>query len=693
MNKIEVLSPAGDFDCLVCAVNNGADAVYVGGSKFSARKSAANFSDEQLRQAVCYAHLYGVKVYVALNTLIHEHELEQVYDFIKYCCDIGVDSLIVQDLGVVYMIKRYFPKMPVHASTQMTIHNLHGAKFAKKIGFSRVVVSRELSFDDIANIIQNSGIETEVFAHGALCMCYSGQCLMSSLIGGRSGNRGACAQPCRLPYTICDNDKNISNESDRYYMSLKDLCTIDDIDRFIDCGVSSLKIEGRMKSREYVAIVTAVYNKYRNGGSVDPKDFNLLKNIFSRNGFTKGYLYKKAGADMLNLHKNNDNVYHDIQPEVHDFASNLIESKRFNSIDAYVSVKLNNIPYLTLKYGDICVTEYADAVVEKALKVATDKQRILEQINKTGSTAFVIKNIECDIDDDINISIKTLNELRRNAIFKLESEVLRRETVTYFPYDYKKINSPKNNYRYSASVNNICQAKTANEIGFDKIYISYETYCMDAEYFNKYNNVFCLMLPDIASDEYLDKCQNCGLDEFCISNISQLNLYADKKLSANYTMNIFNSQAQQILNEYGVNCVCMSPELNIKQLENSGCDIDREILVYGRIRLMTVKNCLVKSAKGKCSCADAVNYIKDRKGVYFPFFTNKFNCTNSIYNSVPVYMGDRIDELKNINASLYRFDFTDENQEEIKRIFKSFKSGTKLDDGSFTRGHYYRGVL
>ena len=262
-NNIEILSPAGDMDCFMAAVNNGADAVYIGGSSFSARKSAKNFNNDELIQAVDYAHLRNVKVYVAVNTLVMNDELSDVFDFIKFCYNIGVDALIVQDLGVVYIARKFFPDFPIHASTQMTIHNLSGVKFAEN-----------------QYINSTCDAETEVFVHGALCMSYSGQCLFSSMLGGRSGNRGACAQPCRLPYSVLKKDFSVI-ENNKYFLSLKDLCLVDDVDKLKNIGVSSLKIEGRMKNEEYVAIVTSMYNKYKNNFCVEPDDYYMLENIFS----------------------------------------------------------------------------------------------------------------------------------------------------------------------------------------------------------------------------------------------------------------------------------------------------------------------------------------------------------------------------------------------------------------------------
>ncbi len=690
-HKLEILSPAGEMQSLMAAVNNGADAVYVGGSSFSARKNAVNFTDEQLREAVEYAHLRGVAVYVALNTLIHESELADAYEFIKYCDTIGVDALIVQDMGIVYMLKKYFPHIRMHASTQMTVHNVAGALASQKLGFERVVLSREMSFDEIDNVAKNCDIELEVFGHGALCMCYSGQCLMSSLIGGRSGNRGACAQPCRLPYTVCDKDKNPIGIAGKYYMSLKDLCTVDNIEKFSRCGIASLKIEGRMKSPEYVAIVTAMYNKYRNGGKVAPQDLQLLENIFSRNGFTTGYLRGATGRDMLNADSHNDNVYHNIEQQVHDYAADLIAAEKRIPADIYISVALGELPYVVFTCGGHTVTAFGDRAVEAAQRSDTPAERIVEQVTKLGGTAFVASDVSYNIDSGINIPIKDINNLRRTAVAMLEQEMLIVPERTYKEYDYVRSPAICADSGKSASVRTYAQARKAYDLGFGRIYIPYRVYEQDEEFFDSNDDVFVLMLPAIAGDKQLKKYSKCRLGRVCVSNISHIYASSGRKLCANYTMNVYNSMAQRQLALMGVDCVCMSPELNIAQLAACSCDMDRELVVYGRLALMNIKNCLVKSS-GKCGCDGEVRYLRDRKDAYFPFYTDTDSCTNVIYNSVPLYMGDRYNELKKLSATWLRFDFTDETEAQMEYIADMWDAGKKLPDGTFTRGHYYRGV-
>lgn len=692
-NNIEILSPAGDFECLTAAVNCGADAVYLGGAAFSARANAANFDNGALRGAVRYAHLRGVKVYVALNTLILNSEIERAFDFIKFCRTVGVDALIVQDLGIAYIIGKYFPDFRIHASTQMTIHNLDGVKAAAKLGFRRVVLSRELSYGEIEYITKNTDTEIEVFSHGALCMCYSGQCLMSSLLGGRSGNRGECAQPCRLPCTVLGPDGRPMGEENKYYMSLKDLCLIDDIDCLKDMGVTSLKIEGRMKNKEYVALVTHMYDKYRSGGKVAPEDREMLENIFSRSGFTNGYAYEKTGAHMLNKDKNNDNIYRGIRPEVERYAESLLSAQRTVGVQCRVKIKLGELPEIELTRAGHCALCRGDRPVEAAQRTATDRERIISQVKKLGVTPFHAESISCEIDDDINIPIKTVNELRRNAADELADKlcaVFCRKSDAVFEDEIYE--TPHREPLMSASVISAAQARAAYDTGFDRIYIGCETYLADKEFFDENRDVFALMMPTIERDGKKYDTSDCELDSVCISNISQLGKFGSKRVIANFSMNVFNKYSAAMLSKLGADEICVSAELTLAQLEQFESPVPLEAVVYGRLPLMTVRNCLRKSASGKCGCKDEFFFLKDRKNAVFPVRSDRQSCTNTVYNSVPVYMGDRINELKNSGISTYRFIFTTEAPCEIADILKMYQKREKYPSAAFTRGHWYRGV-
>ena len=463
-NNLEILSPAGSLDTLVCAVNNGADAVYIGGQSFSARKNAANFTNEEITSAVKYAHLYGRKVYVTVNTLVYDGELNDLYDFVAFLYEAGVDALIIQDLGVLSLVKKYFPDFEVHASTQMTIHNIEGARLAKEQGFSRVVLSRELTFGEIKAISDAVDIELEVFVHGALCMSYSGQCLMSSFIGARSGNRGDCAQPCRLPYTLVSDKGKILGESNKYLLSLKDLCLIDEIEELKNCNVKSLKIEGRMKSSEYVSLVTHMYDKYRNGGKVAKEDYEALRNIFSRSGFTKGYLSGDCGRGMLNYNANNDKVYDNISADVHALAKELMKVKPEPIIcDARAKINLGRPMMLEVSAKGRTVSLTGEIPVEKAISVPLTEERIASQIAKSGSTAFEIGNIDIDLDSSVSLPIREINNLRREALELLKKELSpqkTRQTKAQFKLPEKQKNAPCK-ITYNAEVRNLSQAEGA----------------------------------------------------------------------------------------------------------------------------------------------------------------------------------------------------------------------------------------
>lgn len=691
MNNIEILSPAGNPETLRAAVANGADAVYVGGKSFSARKNAVNFSNEELTEAVKFAHLHGSKVYVTFNTLIHDSEMEEAFEFAKFLYTIGTDALIVQDLGLVYMLKKHFPDFEIHASTQMTLHNTDGVKAAERLGFSRVVLSRELSFDEIKRISENTDAELEIFVHGALCMSYSGQCLMSSFLGCRSGNRGACAQPCRLPYTLSDSDGRVICKG-KYSLSLKDLCLVDEMKKLRECNAASLKIEGRMKSAEYVSVVTSMYDKYRNGGTVSDEDMYVLKNIFSRSGFTKGYLYRNYGRGMLNYNKNNDNVYNFIDKKVSALAEAL-KNRQPDKIKADVSVKikLGEVMEAIFRSEGKEVFVRGTIPAEAAVNAPLTKERIAQQMQKTGGTPFDTENLDITTDDGISLPVKELNTVRRQGFELLEEKLsysARRTSAEYIKEKPVKSNSEK--IMYTAEVLNFAQAKAALAVGFDKILVPYILYAENKEYFDGSKDKFSVALPSIDRDNNRIV-RKIDVDEIYVSGISQFEEYRNKRITANYTLNSFNSLSLRTLSELGAQRVCLSPELNIGQIRAIDDYIKKEIIVYGRIPLMTVQNCVVKSANDKCSCNGGVYMLKDRKGAEFPLIPDKSRCVNTVYNCKPIYMADKLGEIPADGADSFRFIFTVETEEEIKEIYNNYKNNEKTSR-DFTRGHFYRGV-
>ncbi len=696
-NSIEILAPAGSLESLKSAVNCGADAVYLGGQKFSARKNAQNFTDEELLEGINYAHLRGAKVHVAVNTLMHESELNDVFNYLKFLNDISCDAVIVQDLGVLNIIKEYFPKMEIHASTQMTIHNLEGALRAKELGFKRAVLSRELSLNEISYISKNAGIETEVFAHGALCMSYSGQCLLSSMLGGRSGNRGYCAQPCRLSYTLLNDKKQQISEDSRYLLSLKDMCLLDEIDKLQNANVTSLKIEGRMKGENYSALTSYLYSKAKNNGDDKTADIDMLRDIFSRNGFTKGYFNSSYGRHMLNYSSNCDDIYKNQSDEVLKFADSLIKTNEVKRcVSGIFYGELDKPLSLEISLDGIKVKAFSNVCPQRAIKTPTSEERIINQLNKTGGLPFEFSDLKIFADKDINIPIKAINELRRDAFLKLEDEILKpKDKKTDMVYNYKKSTPKAQKSVFTCEVLNISQAKCAKDLGFRRIYIPYSVYNEQKDYFNKHPDIFYLMLSPIERDKFRLDLDKVNLKNICASNISQITDCGNLNIHANYTLNIYNSRSQNELKAMGVGSLCLSPELNFKEIKEALTDIDTEIIVYGKIALMTVQNCIVKSALGECdkNCKNSFYYLKDRKNMHFPIFTQRGQCTNVLYNSLPIYMGDKMDELLKLGTKYLRFIFTTENSDDITKIVKMYQNRVSFFNNEYTRGHFMRGVF
>ncbi|MBE7038612.1 MAG: U32 family peptidase [Ruminococcaceae bacterium] len=690
--EIEVLSPAGDFETFKAAVNNGADAIYLGGKSFSARKNAQNFTNEEIIDAVKYAHLRNVKVYVTLNTLVMDNELEEVFEFIKFCYEANVDALIIQDLAVLRIVKDYFPDFPCHASTQMTISSLEGVKLAKEMGFSRVVLSRELSFEEIKYIADNTDAELEVFVHGALCVCYSGQCLLSSIIGSRSGNRGACAQPCRLNYNLIDYDGKKVFKDSKYLLSPKDLCLADEIEQLKKIGIKSLKIEGRMKNKEYVSLVTGAYSDAVKRGSVSDDTLMELENIFSRSGFTKAYFDNNINRNMLNFDKNNDLVYKNIDNKVLKKAEEMSRlDARKTRINAFVSVKKNKEIFVRLFDNENNCIEYLSNVTpQSANNAPLDFDSLKSQFSRLGDTAFCLDEFECEIDDNLFVSKKDLNEIRRQAVILLEDKILlsnRKKEYKNFEFCFCKNSFGEHKFTASVCTKEQLDYVMENEF-FDKIFVPYNLYIKNKELLKNNQKIVCV-LPKVIRKE---KINLSDIKKVSISNIGQIPLCKNKEIYGEANLNITNSISLNEYKKYGLKAIMLSNELTLTQIECNKKSIDCEILVYGKIEVMNTKACIYKSAFGKCGCReDKFLYLEDRMKKRFPVLQDSFTCTSHIFNSSPLFMADKLNELKNTKVKYLRFAFTDENVDEIKNVIALYKSGSKCNF-EFTRGHYFRGV-
>ena len=680
---MEILSPAGDFNSLIAAVQNGADAVYVGGSNFSARKSAKNFDDDELKKAIDYCHLRDVKLYVACNTLMKENELKDAFSFLETIYKNGADAVIVQDLGLSRLLSEYLPEMPLHISTQMTVTSADGVNvLAEKFGAKRVVLARELSFSEIKKIKEETKAELEVFCHGALCMSYSGQCLFSSVIGGRSGNRGGCAQPCRLSYSLCENGKKVTK--DITLLSPKDLCLAEEIEKLKEIRVDSLKIEGRMKSPEYVAAATRVYSEALKN-KADKKEIEKMLSLFSRAGSGKGYFYGRTFDKMMS-YSSGGKISADKETKKEVKETYRLEHKK-TPISMFFKGETGKHMILTIfdSVGRSVTLEGEKMVVPE--NKGTEPERIKAQLKKLGGTPFEAEFVEV-LTDGGAVSIKDINNLRRTAIEKLEREIC--ESFYRNPekiiYENKEVKEEKD-IQISVEVTTKEQYDVLKGVDEIELFIPYNLY----KEVNPKNAV-CILPPILKDKDIPDL---TGISKIEINNIGQLDLSKGKELYTGYSMNITNSASVKTLKNFGAKRLCFSTELALNEIKKAIVkNIETECVVYGRQRLMYMENCVIKSAYG-CKCNEESFSLCDRLGVEFPIITE--NCRNIILNSRPVYMADRFDDINRLGIDSIRLIFTLENKKECVEIVNEYKkalSGKQVNGfkGEFTRGHFYRGA-
>lgn len=683
MKKGEILAPAGSMEALTAAVRCGANAIYLGGKELSARKNAANFSFEELVQGVSYCHARGVKVYLAINTLIGDREIDTAVSAIEQGCLAGVDAFIVQDLGVAALAGECAPKMPLHGSTQMSVHTLSGVRELEDMGFKRVVLAREMSFEEIEEIAGQCKAELEVFVHGALCMCVSGQCYLSAVLGGRSGNRGLCAQPCRLPFTA---DGGTGND-----LSLKDLSIIEHLGKLSDAGVTSFKIEGRMKRPEYVAAAvesckSALEGRY----DFDRKE--RLRSVFSRSGFTDGYFAGHMGREMFGKREKDDvtaakkvlseleNLYHKEVP--------LIGCE----MSFYAAEGENMSLAVKAKGKTVFVT--GESPCEKAINRATGVQEVKERLSKTGGTPFYCTDTDVEIEGDVAIPASAINDLRRRGLEKLERELGASKPV---PFEKKAIYLPphmsgrkKNVYRFSSPYQ--IPAKVLREKdslvfvplqkwreGLEKV--GAERLGVEAPrgMFGKERTVSRMLSEAFAAGVRKALCGNIG--SVRLARETGLEVYGD------FGLNIMNTLSLEKAAEMGLSACVMSFEMTLGAVAETGGELPRGLIVYGRLPLMLTRNCPAANGRIKCAQCGGHGMITDRKGAKFPVMCG-FGCSEFL-NSRPLYMGDRLREISNIDFRMFRF--TDETREEAEQVLLSYENGEK-PKGEFTRGLYYRGV-
>ncbi len=684
---MELLAPAGSFDAAVAAVQAGADAIYIGGKNFSARRGSKNFTDEEITEVVKYCHLHNVQVHVAANILVKPSEVEEFIEYIGFLNAVQVDAVIIQDIGMAKLIRKLYPDLSLHASTQMTAASLSHVKYLEEMGFTRVVLARELSREEIKYISKNSDIEIEVFVHGAICMSYSGQCLMSSIIGGRSGNRGMCAQPCRLPYTFKKEDKALK---EGYLLSPKDMSLIENIKELKDAGVDSLKVEGRLKRPEYVASVIGIYRKYIDTlGTVTDQDKNILKASFSRSGFTNGYFKGVLGKEMMSYKTPGNTSDNQFSKEIQELCNNREDTRKRSVL---IECAMHKGEKLHIKMTDqegFVAEAKSDGVAELAINKPMDRTRLTEQLTKLGGSVFSACGVKIEMDEGITIPVKEINAARRRAADMLSDEILKRperKALGYIKNDFKREqNAPK----LTVQVTTKEQLSAAEDLGIKVIYIP-KTLIGAAK---NPNIQYVAVLPQICdSNDRWNIPHDCGV---LISNPGQELLYKNHKKYGNFRLNIFNGYSADVFSDY--ESVNLSSELNLKEIKEINTSTEKEVIVYGKIPLMIMKNCPQKAITDVCM-KESKCKLSDRKKEEFSFMCDEA-CHTMLLNSKSIYMADKLNDVINAGAESLRLIFTDEDFLITKNIIMEYKdalSGKKVPqppENTFTRGHFYRGVL
>jgi putative protease len=686
-NTIELLSPAGSMQSLQAAVLAGADAVYLGCEGFNARTSAKNFTKGELPKAIDYCHLNGVKVHLTINTLVTDREEKDFLKSAVFAADNGVDAFIVQDIGMAEMLHEAFPDMPLHASTQMSVHNLEGVLAARDMGLSRVILARELPFEEIEYICKNSPIEIEVFVHGALCMSYSGQCYMSGIIGERSGNRGRCAQPCRLPYKgMSGTDKPLS---------LKDLCAAAHLSRLKEAGVSCIKIEGRLKRPEYVAVVTKIYKKLLKTGKLPSRsDIDRLETVFSR-GFTDAYLTGDKGPQMLGTHVENEDTV-----KYKQLISSAALALKDSETTGRVGINFDCIivkgkpSKLTASDMDGNFVAAKGALPQEAINRPIDFNIIQKQLQKVGGTPYFIRTISAEIGEKLSMPLSSVNELRRRALSELSVK-----RTSFTKINQQEITKLIRNVNPTALPKITLSVLLIDSIGdgilqkpLSRIYLPLSEIIKNpdkAEYIGRKAPLFAIMPRVLFDSEWekafsdLKKAAEIGVCGALCTNLSHIKPVLKLGLSAggDFSLNVFNSRSVMALKNMGLSFYTPSFELSIPQIRDLGKYIEAEGIVYGRLPMMLLEN--PPEAEN--------NTLTDRKGEDF-YIHPLENGRGELYNAHPLYLSDKIENFCNIGLSSMRICLTLENAKQGEAILESVITGEGAKPPKFTRGLYYKGV-
>lgn len=693
---MELLAPAGSMEALRAAVCNGADAVYLGADTFNARINARNFSAADLQEAVVYCHVRGVKVHLTLNTLVLDREMPRAAELIRLAASCGVDAFIVQDLGMVSLCRQLAPDVPIHASTQMSIHSLEGVMEAAALGCSRVVLARELPAEEIAHICKRSPVEIEVFVHGALCMCYSGQCYLSSVIGRRSGNRGQCAQPCRLPYGYG------RFESTRYPLSLKDNCLAGELDELRRMGVASIKIEGRMKRPEYVAIVTRAYRTVLNGGKLTPSDLQELETAFSRQGFTDGYFRGQTGSDMFGRRQEGEDT-----ADLFASARATYEQGEPQRIGVrfYAMIRRGEPAQLAVEDPDGNLCRARGPVPEQAVYRSLTPQDLEQQLKKTGGTPYLCTAVRSSLDPDLMLPASAINAMRRDVIAELTAKRGRAAPARLNAYD-----EPPRYDGIAGEPQLTIAVRTAGQITSRmlsmKPTVLYVPLSELAEHPDLPQRVsvetqLAAILPRVIwSGELapvarqLRTVYEMGVRQVLAGNLGHLHIAraAGFAVRGDFGLNIVNSRAMRYLREQGLDSQLLSFELTLPQIRDISKAVPAELLIYGRLPLMLMENCVMKNRTGICACQTGTVRLVDRVGEEFPIVKDPGTCRNVLLNGKKLYLLDKKDALRGMGLWALRLQFTTENPGEIDKVLMDYQGRAVFDAGSYTRGLYSRGV-
>lgn len=696
--QIEILAPAGSFESVVAAVRCKADAVYMGAKSFNARIKADNFDGDILKDAVELCHSHGMKVHVTMNTLISDGEISAALAVLKEICRVGADAVILQDIGFASLVKEVVPELDRHASTQMSVQTVEGVRLLEEKGFCRAVLPRELNATEIDRIKKETDIEIEVFVHGAHCMSVSGQCYMSSMFGGRSGNRGLCAQPCRLPFS--------AEGGTGYDLSLKDLSLVDKITELEKIGVDSVKIEGRMKRPEYVAAAVTAVRKSRDG-EADTDMLQKLRAVFSRSGFTAGYFENKRGRDMFGTRQKEDVTA--ASTSLLKELSRLYEkeTERF-SVDFSLSVIEGEKVSLAASCEGKSVFVEDDFIPEKALNKPLTKEGLTERISKCGGTQFYAGKIEIDLDEGLIVPASVINNLRRSALEELEKRL---KTVKVYNFTDAKFDVSSGELHIGERTLALSSRECTKK---PKINLRVSSISRIPENLQGVENLY---IPLMSAENSVEKVKNLpisvgievprgifGAEELVEKRLRMFKSYGIKiaycstidavaiakklgfEIHTGFSMNVFNSFSAKELEGLGVKAITLSPELTLGQIGKIRSGAERGIIAYGRLPLMLTRNCPIKNSRD-CEDCKGGGYLTDRMNKRFPVVCS-FGCSE-VLNSQPIYMADRLDEIKNVDfLTLY---FTTEKKEAVEAVLDAYRKG-KAVKGDYTRGLYYRGA-